>query len=196
MWVSGTPLRDGDIRASLHGWLKRRHAACPDAWLLSELKIPRPSARIDLAVVNGELAGFEIKSDVDSLTRLRRQAESYNGVFDRVYLVTTDRHIKEATTIIPNWWGVALMLHKGHEIEADLIRESGHNCHARADSILYMLHKSELDNIAIRLGLRESFSVRLRHADLVEKLVMCVDVDTLRSEAKTALKQRRTAMHL
>lgn len=59
-------LRDGCIRAPLINWLRALHPEDGSTELLQEFKMPRPSARIDLALVNGELAGFEIKSDADS----------------------------------------------------------------------------------------------------------------------------------
>lgn len=82
-------LRDLHIRKPLHHWLLAAHADCPDTEILHELKIPRPSARIDIAVVNGEICGFEIKSDVDSLARITRQERAFSAVFDRVSIVIT-----------------------------------------------------------------------------------------------------------
>jgi hypothetical protein len=99
-------LRDGDIRAPLHRWLERAHADCPGTGIIHELKLPRGSARIDLAVINDELCGFEIKSDVDSLVRLPRQSRAFNAVFDQVWVVTTERHLAAALARIPEWWGV------------------------------------------------------------------------------------------
>ena len=57
-------------------------------------------------MVNGEFSGFEIKSDVDSLQRLPGQIAAFASVFDRVSLVTTDRHLADVKKVIPSWWGI------------------------------------------------------------------------------------------
>src|SRR5271156_2900941 len=65
--------RDSQIRKPLHYWLVRKFSGHSDTEILHELKMPRPSGRVDMAVINGRLCGFEIKSDFDSLSRLPRQ---------------------------------------------------------------------------------------------------------------------------
>jgi hypothetical protein len=101
-------LRDADIRGHLETWIRSLHSETPTV-ILHELKIPRPSARVDIAVVNGELSAFEIKSDVDSLFRLPRQVLSFDSVFDRVSLVTTEKHLQRARAVIPRWWRTCCM---------------------------------------------------------------------------------------
>ncbi len=64
------------------------------------------AARVDVAVVNGSLHGYELKSDSDSLGRLARQAHVYSSVLDRVTLVAGRRHLEEAMGLVPYWWGV------------------------------------------------------------------------------------------
>ena len=94
------------LRTSLHRLLVSTHENEPDTVLIDELGICRGSARVDLAVVNGEFHGYEIKSDRDSLRRLNIQADLYSRVFDRVTLVCSDRHVSQALAIVPSWWGV------------------------------------------------------------------------------------------
>src|SRR4029077_13805561 len=60
----------------------------------------------DVAVVNGALDGFELKSDRDRLDRLARQSEIYGAVFDRMTLVVGPRHERQAARMIPDWWGL------------------------------------------------------------------------------------------
>jgi hypothetical protein len=65
--------RDRDIRPALVSRLQAVHAEDPRTHIIDELPICQMRARADLAVVNGEITGFEIKSDVDRLTRLATQ---------------------------------------------------------------------------------------------------------------------------
>lgn len=99
-------LADTDIRPALKTRLVAEHMNDAGTVLLEELGVCRGQVRIDLAVVNGLLHGFEIKSDRDSLRRLASQADLYSKVFDRTTLVVGKRHLDEALTIIPCWWGV------------------------------------------------------------------------------------------
>lgn len=80
-------LRDLDIRRALRALLAEGHAGEPGARVVDELGIRQGSARVDLAVINGSINGFEIKSDADRLDRLGRQRDAYGTVLDTVTLV-------------------------------------------------------------------------------------------------------------
>jgi hypothetical protein len=102
----GTGVPDAEIRPALRECLLRRHANQPDTVLIEELGLCRGKVRVDLAVVNGSLHGFEIKSDRDSLRRLAAQVDLYSQVLDRATLVVGERFAPFATSLVPAWWGV------------------------------------------------------------------------------------------
>ncbi|HHY79514.1 MAG TPA: sce7726 family protein, partial [Thermoanaerobacter sp.] len=52
----------------------------PDTIFVNELDICFGTARIDVAVINGKMHGFEIKSEQDNLERLPAQIEAYNKI--------------------------------------------------------------------------------------------------------------------
>lgn len=140
-------LRDSDIRQPLHRWLLDQHHNDPETSVIHELKLPRPSARVDLAVVNGELAGFEIKSDVDSLARLPRQILSFNRVFDRVCVVTTKRHAQAVRRSVPRWWGIAIAKGEGGEVKFKSVRLGRQNPQPDIIALLHALYLPELRSI-------------------------------------------------
>ena len=78
--VNMAGLRDPQIRRPLHYWLQRKFSSHGDTEILHELKMSRPSGRVDVAVINGRLCGFEIKSDFDSLSRLPRQVRAFSAI--------------------------------------------------------------------------------------------------------------------
>lgn len=98
------------VRALLRGWLLDEQGDQTDTVLIEELGICRGQARIDLAVVNGLLHGYEIKSDRDNLSRLATQSQVYNKVLDRATLVVSERHLTTALRTIPKWWSVILII--------------------------------------------------------------------------------------
>lgn len=61
---------------------------------------------IDVAVVNGVLHGYEIKSDRDRLNRLPRQVVAYGQVVDFATLVVGHNHLAAAVALLPAWWEV------------------------------------------------------------------------------------------
>lgn len=77
--------------------------------VVDELGLYHGQSRIDIAVINGQLSGYEIKSDVDDLSRLRSQAEYYGSVFGKLTLVVARRFLQRSLEIIPDWWGVIVV---------------------------------------------------------------------------------------
>ncbi len=65
-------------------YLQAQHIDAPDTLILNELGISAHEARVDVAVLNGRFAGYEIKSDVDSLRRLASQSSVYDLVLDEM----------------------------------------------------------------------------------------------------------------
>ena len=94
------------LRTSLHRRLVIKHQNEADTVLIDEMGICQGRVRVDIAVVNGQLHGYEIKSERDSLRRLGAQAHLYSRVFDRATLVCGDSHIFQALDIVPSWWEV------------------------------------------------------------------------------------------
>jgi hypothetical protein len=88
--------------------LLSHYAADPDTVVIEELGILHGRCRIDLAVVNGRIHGYELKSDLDTLNRLPDQVHAYSAVFDCVTLAVGERHLRRAIEIVPDWWGVSV----------------------------------------------------------------------------------------
>src|SRR5262245_8197099 len=69
---------------------------------LEEVSLAWNATRIDLVAMHGGyLSGFEIKSERDTLERLKQQAKRYRRYFRRLYLVTTEHHVASALTLVP-----------------------------------------------------------------------------------------------
>src|SRR6187402_1509374 len=66
---------DPDVRALLREYLEDVHKGS-DTRLLEELGLCQGDVRVDVAVVNGELSGYEIKSPSDTLGASRISAAS------------------------------------------------------------------------------------------------------------------------
>lgn len=99
-------MREADVRQEVHGKLLRPFHEDGVSRVLDEVVLGVDEARIDVAVINGALHGYELKSAVDTLERLPRQMDVYGRALDYVTLVVAENHINPAMAIIPPWWGV------------------------------------------------------------------------------------------
>lgn len=74
--------------------------------MIDELGLAHARSRIDLAVFNGHLHGYEIKSSADTLDRLPRQLETYVNALQKLTLVIATRHLDAAKALVPDWCGL------------------------------------------------------------------------------------------
>jgi hypothetical protein len=183
-------MRDADVRKAVRTMLHAQHAGDDHTRIVEEMGIWSGSVRIDIAVINGELHGFELKSAKDTLDRLPRQAALYNEVFDRVTLVVANRHADKAMVAVPHWWGICLA-----DGSSD---EDVRLCHARASEtnpdlkpiqLARLLWRAEALEILTAKNLVRGF--RSKSAEiLAERLASHVSKDDLRFEVRSALKRR------
>ncbi len=176
--------RDPDIRVPLIAWLRELHPDDGSTGFVEELKMPRPSARIDLAVVNGEIAGFEIKSDADTLTRLGVQVPAFSQFFDKVSVVTTRKHVDAARKKIPYWWGIIICESNGFHIA----RTAKQNRNIDVSSLLYALSKAEIAEVGRLAGL--PISLGWSKDRMVRAAEVSIDFGHLRHCARNLLRQR------
>lgn len=66
-------------------------------------------SRADFLTINGDSKSFEIKSELDNLTKLAKQVSDYEKVFDFNYVVIDQRHYVKAMEIIPERYGIMVM---------------------------------------------------------------------------------------
>jgi hypothetical protein len=184
-------MNDKQIRLALRRTVFRRYLSRPDTVLLEELAIRHGAARVDLALINGSLHGFEVKSDCDSLTRLENQARLFNSVFDRMTLVVGYRHAGTAMKLIPGWWGVKLADPgpRGAVHFSDA-RSPRNNPDVDKYFVVKLLWKSEALEILTALGLQRGLSAKPRKI-IYRTLAENADLAFIREQTRKALTIRR-----
>ena len=182
-------LRDRDIREPLHYWLQARYADSPNTEILHELKMPHPSARIDVAVVNGELTGYEIKSDVDTLSRLEQLEPAFSAVFDRVSIVTTARRLRATECRVPDWWGILIASDAVGGVKFICKRRARKNKSAGVANLLYVLTRPELMEIARKSGAQSGYS-KMRQAQLIDAIICSGSKPQIRAITRDILRRR------
>lgn len=185
-------MNDRDIRTVLKEELMRRNAKDDDTLVLDELGIRHGAARIDLVVVNHQLHGYEIKSDLDSLRRLPDQIKAYSSVMDRVTLVVGYRHAYDALRMVPEWWGVRLaeMKKRSGTVVLSDARPARNNPKVDLNAVAALLWRNEalavLEEIGAASGVRSK-----RRSKIYRRLVNSSDPDFLRFKIRQQLKSRQ-----
>jgi hypothetical protein len=97
---------DIDIRRALYAKRLRRAMAQPDTLVIDELGLAHARSRIDVAVINGCIHGYEIKSAMDSLDRLTIQIDIYRQTLQKLTIVAAPKHVGGVMAHAPEWCGV------------------------------------------------------------------------------------------
>ncbi|AFU68810.1 hypothetical protein P700755_002015 [Psychroflexus torquis ATCC 700755] len=69
-----------------------------------EVKVNR--SRVDFLTINGSTTSFEIKSELDNLTKLAKQCADYLLAFEYNYLMIHESHVEKSLEIVPESFGI------------------------------------------------------------------------------------------
>ncbi len=179
-------MRDADVRRAVKNHLNALHKDDTDTLIVEEMGVWAGTVRIDIAVINGSLAGFELKSDRDTLARLPAQAELYSRVFDEVTLVVGKRHIDKAAGMIPVWWGIVKAEQDG-DLLLNVIRPAMRNPSPEPYLVAELLRKDEAVAILEKYDLAHGWrSKRIKavHERLAHELPFTVLAEQVRATLK------------
>jgi hypothetical protein len=184
-------MRDPDVRRVLLDRLNDFYEADPTTIVVEELGLRRGTVRADVAVVNGCLKGYEIKSDRDTLRRLARQSEVYGKVFDTVTLLVGESHIHEAEGAVPSWWGieVARSGESSSGVYLAPFRSECPNPGIEPLDIVQLLWRDEVLSILSRVNSSHNLANKSRKY-LWEALVDLLPLEQLKDVVRETLKSR------
>ncbi|MCA8893181.1 MAG: sce7726 family protein [Hyphomonas sp.] len=97
---------DAEIRAALYNKKFRHFEPRSDVLVVDELGLAHAKSRVDVAVINGTIHGYEIKSDRDTLVRFDAQLETYRQTLGRLTVVCAPRHLCHVLNDAPDWCGI------------------------------------------------------------------------------------------
>lgn len=184
-------MNDALIRENFHRKVLARYHSAPDVLVIDELGMIHGKGRADIAVVNCRLAGYEIKSNEDTLDRLDEQVEMYNAVFDRATIVVGEKHFKKIRSKVPKWWGITVGRQRaGREVNFTMIRNPHPNKRVKPLAVAQLLWSGEAALILEQLGEPPSI-LRQRRSNLYEILIEKFSLEELRRRVTTCLKSRK-----
>jgi hypothetical protein len=183
-------MNDLQIRTALKRELLLQYKDDRETVVIEELGVHHGTSRIDLAVVNGVLHGFELKSDRDTLTRLPEQANAYGLVFDRLTLVVAERHLRAAVDVVPDWWGITVTRGEAGNLSFCDLKLPMNNPSPDPFSVVSLLWRNEALSFLEESGGASGLHSGSR-AEIYSKLVEEVDFDHLRGKVRCCLRDRR-----
>lgn len=184
-------MNDVEIRNSFHRKRLKRQHAHEGTLVVNELGLNHGRWRADIAVVNGHLIGYEIKSDRDSLDRLTGQVKAYNAVFDRAFVVVGERHVGSVEKHVPEWWGLILSVRGARgAVNFKTLRPAAKNAGIDPISMARLLWHSEAAEVLRARGLSPKI-LRQPRAILYEHLADTLSISDLRRTVRDYLKKRR-----
>jgi len=87
------PLSESQLKAALLNKLRSRRRIGLKTIVANELPLGTTGVRADLALLGRRFIGIEVKSELDSLRRLRKQLTVYERYFDRTILLVAEKHL-------------------------------------------------------------------------------------------------------
>ncbi len=182
--------KDSDIRSVLSQKLRETHQDDDSSIIVNEMALCQGESRIDIAVINGVIHGYEIKSEADTLTRLPGQINTYERVFDYLTIVTGPNHVAHIESSVPEWCGITVArINDESIVELSPLREPTQNKDTDPLSVAQLLWKSEALNVLTRFGLEKGYISKPKRV-IWGKLVASFSPDDLAFYVREQIKAR------
>lgn len=186
-----TTLKELDVRLALYNHeIKAILTDHPSSLVVDELGLMEGAFRVDLAVINSRLHGYEIKSYSDNLDRLPSQQNTYNKIFDRMTLVADERHVAKAVEIVPQWWGlISSRTTKGVTVLNE-IWPSRQNLEIDPYALSQLLWREEALDALRQRGLDRGVRTKPRKI-IWQAVAACLTLDEIRTVIRHKLASRK-----
>jgi len=182
---------DAEIREALHTKRLSHSIECPHTLVIDELGLAHAKSRVDVAVINGSIHGYEIKSEKDTLSRLPFQLETYEQALEKLTIVCAPRHTASVNKISPDWVGI-LEASRGARggINFRSVQRGRKNPTVAPEVMAQLLWKPELVKLLTTLGESQK-NTRKTRQKLCERLAELVPKKELTRQIRETMKLRR-----
>ena len=181
-------LKDNDMRSILIDELNRINYQ-HNYRIIEELAVCDGEARVDVAVANGRLCGYEIKSDADTLERLALQRKCYDKTFDMVSIVVGEKFKNNIDKYIPDYWGIYIVSEYFSGCKIKKKRAAKVNRNVEVAALLELLWKDEIVFLLKEAGIR---GISGKNRRLLRKMAMDnFSVKEIKNYTRETLKNRQ-----
>lgn len=184
--------KDTDIRIALHAKRLRRVKAQPDTLVIDELGLAHAKSRIDVAVINGCIHGYEIKSARDTLDRFTTQINIYRQTLQKLTVVAAPEHVAGIMSRAPEWCGV-LAAEQGPRggISFHLLRNAAANPEVDAVMMAHLLWRDEVIELLDKAGYAPK-ELRRPRKQLYEMLCEAMTLREITASIRVFMVQRHS----
>lgn len=181
-------IKDKDIRFNFIKNFKQDNEN-KDYLIVNELGLCKSDAILDIAYIGSYIHGYEIKSEADTLVRLKNQMEVYNKCLKYITIITCKNHLKKVLEIVPDFWGVILAYEENELIKFEYIRKEKENNLVDKHELIKLLWHEETLNILNERNL--SKGVKSKSKDILwNRLSENVTLEELEIIITNTLKNR------
>ncbi|AUV84820.1 sce7726 family protein [Vibrio vulnificus] len=189
--ILNLPNYDKEIRAYFHK-KKLKHAHDnPKVLVVDELGLLNGLNRVDIAVFNGVLHGYEIKGAKDNLLRMDVQLAAYKESLQKVTYIAAPNHIEELERLLPSWCGlIEATQGKRGAVHFKSLRPAKFNPEIKAEKLAHLLWKSEAQDLLQQAGYSAKATNHNR-SELYKLIGSEFSVNSLFNHIKTKLMLRK-----
>jgi hypothetical protein len=170
---------DNEIREAFHKKKLQTQHNCSSTLIIDELGLLHGSNRIDIAVINGLIHGYEIKSSKDTLKRFETQFDTYRKSLQKITYITAPNHMDALLKVLPEWCGV-MLAEKGNRGAIHFFTVRPAKCNPEVDTmtLAHLLWKNEAQELLMELGVNKKKLLGNR-ASLYEQLAQTLQPNQL-----------------
>lgn len=155
--------------------------------MLSEFRVGGNKA--DCVIINDTSTCYEIKTDFDNLNRLEKQLNSYLELFDKVYVVVSDKHCQSVSLAIPDEVGIINLTNKNtlREIKrAEVVKRE-----LNVSMLMHSLRAEEYKNLVESIYGYIPQTSNTEIFSVCEELLLSCDNNIVRNKYKKTLLKTR-----
>lgn len=179
-------LREQEVKIAFINWLFEK-GMLDDATIINEMVVANWSRRADLAIANGHLQAFEIKSDFDSLKRLDGQLETFTSRFEKVTVVCAPKFTYEVTKKVASDVGIIEYSNTNKGIKFKIIQRGRISVLSNKKFYINYLLKKELQLLIVEHSKQLLFE---SGRESLEHIAAQLPLSKIRSFVLNAIKKR------
>ncbi|MPQ76821.1 sce7726 family protein [Hydrogenovibrio sp. JE_KL2] len=188
---------ESTIKLHLIEWLEE-NGYLNDAVVINELPVADRSRtsfarRIDIAVANGKLLGFEIKSEYDSLDRLEGQLKLYHKRFDKVFVVCAPKFTSKVLEIASPSTSVIEFENDGQKLRFKVAQKGKITLKKSANDLLSFVNQKEI--LSKLKQKKVNVKNSLSRSELYELCSNVLSIKDIRTLSIETLKQNYRSRH-
>ncbi|MBQ0076873.1 MAG: sce7726 family protein [Bacteroidales bacterium] len=177
----------------INQWLLKKYGTKETAYF-NEYKVG--NSIVDLAMFNGESKAFEIKSDLDNPTRLKKQLQDYCRVFDKCFIVIPIDKKNDYEQYLDPRIGIITLSESKGKIQLREAREALQNSTFDKELSMQSMHTNEFCDIIYQLtGAIPSLTMENWYQEC-KKIFLSLSEEDIKLLFLKLVKKRKNSTHV